>query len=167
MGKCVIINITEDAEKLDLLYRNSRNFKIKRRIKSLILTKSNKFRTRSELAKHLGLNVKTLYEWTKIYQEDGFDSMLIMSGGGKRRQKVPDSIRKELEKKLNNSSSPLQGYTDAVEWVRKKFDLEINYQTLRSFMIVNFGTKLKQPRKSHYKKDEKAFEAFKKTSGTS
>ena len=167
MGKCVIINITEDAEKLDLLYRNSRNFKIKRRIKSLILTKSNKFRTRSELAKHLGINVKTLYAWTKIYQEDGFDSMLIMSGGGKRRQKVPDSIRKELEKKLNNSSSPLQGYTDAVEWVRKKFDLEINYQTLRSFMIVNFGTKLKQPRKSHYKKDEKAFEAFKKTSGTS
>lgn len=31
-------------------------------------------------------------------------------------------------------------------------------------MIVNFGTKLKQPRKSHYKKDEKAFEDLKKNS---
>ncbi len=44
---------------------------------------------------------------------------------------------------------------------------EINYHTLRSFMITNFDTKLKQPRKSHYKKDEEAFEAFKKTSRTS
>ena len=51
--------------------------------------------------------------------------------------------------------------------VLKNYSVEINYHTLRSFMIVNFGTKLKQPRKSHYKKDEEAFEAFKKTSRTS
>ena len=131
MGKCVIIDIKEDTEKLDLLYRNSRNFKIKRRIKSLILTKSNKFKTRNELAKYLGIDIKTLYTWTKTYQEDGLDAMLIMSGGGKRREKITDTIKNELEEKLNNSSSPLQGYTDAVEWVRKKFDLEINYHTLR------------------------------------
>ncbi len=167
MGKRVIIDIKEDAEKLDLLYRNSRNFKVKRRIKSLILTKSNRFQTRGQLAKYLGINVKTLYTWTKTYLEEGLGAMLIMSGGGKRRQKITDAVKNELEKKLNNSTSPLQGYTDAVEWVRKKFDLEVNYNTLRSFMIVNFGTKLKQPRKSHYKKDEKAFEDFKKTSGTS
>jgi len=167
MGKQVIIDIKEAAEELDLLYRNSKSFKIKRRIKNLILTKSNKFSTREQLAKYLGINVKTLYVWTKIYQEEGLDAMLTMSGGGKRREKITDAIKKELEEKLNNSKTPLQGYTDAVEWVRTKFDLEINYHTLRSFMIVNFGTKLKQPRKSHYKKDENAFEAFKKTPGTS
>lgn len=54
------------------------------------------------------------------------------------------------------------GYNDAVIWVRNKHNIDINYHTLRSFMIVNFGTKLKQPRKSHYKKDEQAFETFKK-----
>lgn len=167
MGKRVVIDIKEDAEDLDLLYRHSRNFKIKRRIKSLILTKSNKFETRDKLAKYLGIDVKTLYVWTKTYQEEGLEAMLITSGGGKRRQKITDTIKDELEKKLNNSTLPLQGYTDAVEWVRKKFGVEINYHTLRSFMIANFGTKLKQPRKSHYKKDEKAFESFKKTSKTS
>jgi len=119
------------------------------------------------LAKHLGIDTKTLYVWTKTYQEKGLDAMLIMSGGGKRREKITNTLKNELEKKLNNSTSPLQGYTDAVEWVRTKFNIEVNYHTLRSFMIVNFGTKLKQPRKSHYKKDEKAFESFKKTSGTS
>lgn len=166
MGKRTVIDIKEEAEKLDLLYRNSRNLKIKRRIKSLILTKSNKFNTRDLLAKHLGVNVKTLYVWTKTYQEEGLEAMLLISGGGKRREKITDTVKNELEKKLNNSHSPLQGYTDAVGWVRTKFDLEINYHTLRSFMIVNFGTKLKQPRKSHYKKDEKAFEDFKKTPET-
>jgi transposase len=164
MGKQAIIDIKETTEDLDLLYRKTKSFKIKRRIKSLILTKSKKFNTREELAKYLGINVKTLYVWTKTYQEEGLTAMLIMSGGGKRREKVPIAVKKALEEKLNNSTSPLQGYTDAVEWVREEFDLDINYHTLRSFMIANFGTKLKQPRKSHYKKDEKAFEDFKKNS---
>lgn len=164
MGKRVTIDIKETSEELDLLYRNSRSFKIKRRIKSLILTKINKFDNREELAQYLGINVKTLYVWTKTYQEEGLDAMLTMSGGGKRRDKIPDTIKKELEKKLNNSTSPLQGYTDSVDWVKTEFDLDINYHTLRSFMIVNFGTKLKQPRKSHYKKDEQVFEDFKKNS---
>jgi len=167
MGKRVVIHIKEDSEKLDLLYKKSKGFKKKRRIKSLILTKLNKFETREKLAKYLGVDLKILYTWTKTYQEDGLDAMLTMSSGGQRRQKVTKNIKEKLEEKLHNSISPLHGYTDAVHWVRKEFGVEINYHTLRSFMIVNFGTKLKQPRKSHYKKDEKAFETFKKTSKTS
>lgn len=167
MGKQITINIKETIEELDLRYRNSKNFKIKRRIKSLILTKSNRFNTREQLAKYLGIDVKTLYVWTKTYQDEGLDAMLTMSGGGKRREKITEAIKKELEVKLNDSTSPLQGYIDAVDFVRTKFNIEINYHTLRSFMIVNFGSKLKQPRKSHYKKDENSFEDFKKTSGTS
>lgn len=167
MGKQIAIHIKEDFEELDLLYKKIRGFKIKRRLKSLILTKLNKFETRKKLAKHLGVDVKTLYTWTKKYQEDGLESMLNSSSGGKRREIVTENIKKKLQEKLHNSTSPLQGYTDAVQWVRKEFGVEINYHTLRSFMIVNFGTKIKQPRKSHYKKDEKAFETFKKTSRTS
>ena len=167
MGKRVVIHIKEDTKELDLLYKKSRNFKTKRRIKSLILTKLNKFETREKLAKYLGIDVKTLYTWTKTYQEDGLEAMLTSSSGGHRRQKVTENIKEKLEQKLHNSTSPLRGYTDAVQWVRKELDIEINYHTLRSFMIVNFGTKLKQPRKSHYKKDEQAFETFKKTSKTS
>jgi len=167
MGKRVAIHIKEDFEELDLLYKKNRGFKIKKRLKSLILTKLNKFKTRKKLAKHLSIDVKTLYTWTKKYQEDGLESMLSSSSGGQRREKVTGNIKKKLQEKLHNSTSPLQGYTDAVQWVRKEFGIEINYHTLRSFMIVNFGTKLKQPRKSHYKKDEKAFETFKKTSKTS
>ena len=57
-----------------------------------------------------------------------------------------------------------KGYNNAVLWIQQEFGYEIKYHTVRSFMIRNFGSKLKTPRKSHYKKDEVAFDTFKKTS---
>ena len=164
MGKHAIIDITESVEELESLYKKSRKYKVKLRIKSLLLTKSNKFTTRERLAEYLGINVKTLYTWMKTYKSKGLGKMLTSTSGGKHNYKVPNVVREGLEKKLQNSTNPLQGYTDAVEWVKSNYSIEINYHTLRSFMIVNYGTKLKMPRKSHYKKNEEAFEAFKKTS---
>ena len=162
MGKRAIIHIREGKDTLNNLYKSSRSYKVKKRIRSLQLTQENKFGTRLELSKHLGVDVKTLYVWTKLYQEQGLEVLLKSTSGGKHRKVVPDSLKEKLKKKLNDSSSPLQGYTDAVLWVKEEFGIEINYQTLRSFMIANFGCKLKQSRKSHYKKGEVAFDAFKK-----
>ena len=164
MGKKADIVIKESVEELDILYKKTRDYKKKLRIKSLILTKTNKFSTRLELSNHLGIGLRTLFDWTNKYQKQGLNSMLSSTSGGARNSVVSDSIKKSLESKLNNSLAPLQGYHDAVLWVKKKHNIAMNYHTLRSFMIVNFGTKLKQPRKSHYKKDEVAFEVFKKTS---
>jgi len=82
----------------------------------------------------------------------------------KNRKSVFDFVIKLGQKKIGIEvmSRPLLGYTDAFELVKSNFNFEINYHTLRSFVIVNFGTKLKQPRKFLYKKDENAFENFKK-----
>ena len=79
----------------------------------------------------------------------GIKGLLTINSGGKRREAVPQSIHKEIEDKLNNSTAPLQGYTDAVSWIKQEFGYEIKYHTLRAFMIRNFGSKLKTPRKSH------------------
>lgn len=152
------------VEDLDFLYKRTRNYKSKLRIKSLILIKNNKFKTRLELSNHLGIGLRTLFDWTNNYLSGGLESMLASTSGGSRNRIISITLRKSLKEKLNNSKEPLQGYNDAVLWVKNNCGLAINYHTLRSFMIVNFGTKLKHPRKSHYKKDEQAFEAFKKTS---
>ena len=164
MGKSVIIAVKESDEELDQLYRISRKYKVKKRIKSLQLTKKKQFDTRLELAKHLGVDAKTLYVWMKIYEQQGLEALLKSTSGGSHRKVVPNMLKESFDKKLQDSTNPLKGYTDAVLWVKEAHNLEINYQTLRSFMITNFGCKLKQPRKSHYKKDEVAFETFKKTS---
>jgi transposase len=167
MGKRAIIIINESLNELNILYKKTRKHKAKKKIKSLILTKEQKFRTRLELANYINVDEKTLYIWTKQYKDFGIQIMIKSTSGGRHNYKVSNEIRASLDEKLNDSTAPLQGYNDAVEWVKNKHNVEINYHTLRSFMITNFGTKLKQPRKSHYKKDEIAFEAFKKTSRTS
>ncbi len=163
MGKYVKIEVTESIDELIILQKKTKNYRQKIRIKSLILTKKDKFKTREELADHLDVGTSSLYRWTKTYLESGIESMLKISNGGKRRQVVSKLIHQGLEKKLNDSSAPLLGYWDAVNWVKAEFNIDLKYQTLRSYMIKNFGTKLKSPRKSHYKKDEQAIIAFKKT----
>ena len=164
MGKIFEITIKESLKELELLHRKEKKAKKRLRLMSLILTKEDKFSKREDLARFIGVDSKTPYTWTKKYKSGGIEELLIISDGGKRRETVPESIHKEIEAKLNDSTSPLQGYNDAVSWIKQEFGFEIKYHTVRAFMIRNFGTKLKTPRKSHYKKDEIAFTAFKKTS---
>ena len=164
MGKVFEITIKENVSTLKTLHKKEKSQKKKLRLLSLILTKEERYNRRVDLAKFLGVNIDTLNKWTKKYKEEGLQGLLRISGGGKRRETVPTSIHKEIEAKLNDSSAPLQGYNDAVLWIKQEFGYEIKYHTVRAFMIRNFGSKLKTPRKSHYKKDEVAFETFKKTS---
>lgn len=163
MGKRTDIAITENLSDLRIQYTKHKDYRKKLRILSLILTKERKFKTREELSEFLGVNPKTLYAWTKVYKEFGLSEMLIISNGGKRRETVPRHIHENLKSKLNNSADPLLSYTDAVEWVKKEFNIELKYNTLRTYLIRHFGSKLKSPRKSHYKQDYQATKVFKKT----
>ena len=163
MGKRAEITITESLEELNGQYKKHKDYRKRLRIMSLILTKEGKYKSREELSDFLGVDPKTLYSWTMVYKEFGLEKMLVISNGGKRREVVPSRIHKDLEAKLNNSTDPLLSYTDAVEWVKQEFDIELKYNTLRMYLIRNFGSKLKTPRKSHYKKDDQATKVFKKT----
>jgi len=164
MGRVFKITIKESFSELKSVLKKEKNLKKKLRIQSLILTKQAKFLRRVDLAIFLGINITTLNKWSNNYRTSGLNGLLEIKSGGKRREVVPVSIHKEIETKLNDSAAPLQGYTDAVLWIEQEFGYQLKYHTVRAFMIRNFGTKLKVPRKSHYKKDEVAFASFKKTS---
>lgn len=69
-----------------------------------------------------------------------------------------------MEAKVNSSTDPFLGYWDAQHWVNHTYGIEVKYHLLRHYLIQHFKTKLKSPRKSHYKKDVAAQEAFLKTS---
>ena len=163
MGKKVKIEVKEDIEYLKNLRKRENNHRLKTRIQSLILTKENKFPRRLDLAVHLGIGIASLDRWTRVYKQSGIDTMLTISNGGVRRNSIPKEVHQGLEKKVYDSNNPFLGYWDAALWVRENYGIEIKYNTLRTYLIRHFKTKLKQPRKSHYKKDEQAIEAFKKT----
>lgn len=164
MSKKIDFRLKESISELNSLRKGINNHRIEKRLFFLILKDNPQYKTREDLADYLNVSESTLRVWSKIYINSGLDSLLTISSGGANHVKVSKSIHKALELKLHDSTNPLLGYKEAVKWVKQKFEIDIEYNTLRTYMKRNFGTKLKVPRKSHYKKDEKSIEVFKKLS---
>ena len=163
MGRHALLSIKESSEKLQLLKKVHKGNYQQIRLQALLLLQDKVFQKRSEVALAIGKSTRTLERWMKAYRKFGIDSLLKNVSGGTRRSCMSKEAHKKLEEKLNDSRNPLLGYWDAVNWFNKNTSEVISYHTLRNYMITNFKTKLKSPRKSHYKKDEQAIVAFKKT----
>lgn len=155
--------IQESLEELKQLRQKTQDHRKKIRIQSLILSKENKIETRKEIAQHLGIDKATLRRWKRSYIEHGLEGLLTIRSGGKRRCNISPNLHEALKEKLHNADDPFLSYAEAVTWVQKNYSQTIKYNTLRMYLIRQFKSKLKQPRKSHYKKDDEAIAAFKKT----
>jgi len=133
------------------------------KLKSLIILKENPNMKQEYIANHLCIGYSTLKRWYRSYRINGLTAFLKVVPTGVRKSVVSKEIHEALKEKLNDSSNPLLGYWHAVLWIESTFNVSINYQTIRKYMIKHFKTKLKVPRKSHYKKDDQAIAAFLKT----
>ena len=163
MAKPQEFRITQSIEELKTHRKNQTSIKYEKRVMFLICLKEDKFKTRLELCDYLSINPRTQQRWTKQYLENGISFLLTDLPKNKKSKIITPKIHKELEKHLNSSEHGFLGYWDAQAWVNNKFDIDIQYHWLRKYLIKHFKTKLKSPRKSHYKKDEEAEKAFLKT----
>ena len=55
-----------------------------------------------------------------------------------------------------------RSYGEVQDWLQEKYGVKAAYQTVHKTVKYKLGGKLKTPRPSHLKKDEKAEEHFKK-----
>jgi len=164
MGRQSKIIVKEDLKYIQTLHKSEKNSQLKRKLRCLIYTKEKKYPTQKILAENIGVDYATVKRWLKQYSEETLESYLSIKRGGNRESVVSKDLHNALSKKMSSSSNPLKGYWEVQIWIKKEFDIEIKYHTIRSYLIRHFKTKLKSPRKSHYKKDEQAIEAFFKTS---
>ena len=160
MGLLRTFIVKESKDYLESLRKINKSHRVKTRILFLLLKQSEQMSKQSDLALHLNVSESSIRIWAKIYSESGLEAMLKISNGGKRRMLVMPDVHTGLEEKLKNSSDPLLGYNDALAWVELQYGKRFKYNTLRTYMKRHFGSKLKTPRKSHYKKEEKAIELF-------
>lgn len=160
MGIRSKIVIKETLSELRLHQSKQTTIKSEKRIMCLVLIKEKKFKTQSELAEYLGVCRQSIVKWLSNYSKNGIEGILLKRTRNKKSKIITTQIHNGLTEKLKDSKDPLLGYWDAVNWVEQQFGVKVNYAWLRKYMIKYFKTKLKVPRKSHYKKDKEATANF-------
>ena len=163
MGKKAYLEVKESEAELKQILSNQKRMKGEKRIKCLIYLKSSKFDTRLELADYLGVHIRTMERWLNCYKSGGVEEMLTDKPKNKQSKIITPIIHEGLKARVNDPHNPFLGYWDAQNWVKQQYGIEVKYQRIREYLIQHFKTKLKTPRKSHYKKDVEAEEAFLKT----
>ena len=163
MGKRSELSINESLAELQKLLSKQKSMSLEKRVKCLIYIKTKKCTTRQNLANYLGVHIRTMERWLVNYKAAGLERMLTIKPKNKGSKIISDEIHKGLEQRVTDPNHPFLGYWDAQKWVYDEYGVEVKYQRIREYLIQHFSTKLKSPRKSHYKKDHEAEEAFLKT----
>ena len=156
--------IKESPSELSSLRKKQTLYRIEKRVIWLLELQKGKFKSRKDLATYLGINLRTQERWILRYLSGGIDELLTDKPKNIKSRIITPDIHQGLSKRVNSSEQPFLGYWDAVQWVKNKYNVDVEYHNLRRYLIQHFKTKLKTPRKSHYKKDDKAVDAFLKTS---
>ena len=163
MGKRVELEIKESLSDLKKLRRNQTTLQKQKRAHALVCLKECKFATRQGLADHLGIHIRSLEKWVLQYKESEIEDLLSIKARRKSSKIITPSIHAGLKERVYDSSNPFRGYWDAKQWVEEQYGVMVNYHRIREYLIQHFNTKVKQPRKSHIKKEAQAKEAFFKT----
>ncbi len=163
MLKKIQITVLESEQELRLLLTKTTTDRIRGRIKALLLLKQNKVDYQSQLASKLGFTEKTIREWLKLYESEGLSSFLTVRVGGNRDSIISNKALQFIETQLNNPQTTITSYVELQQLIEDTLGETVNYKTLNGYCNRVFKSKLKVSRKSHYKQDDMAIEAFKKT----
>ncbi len=157
--------VKESMVELRKLQKQS-NSMIGTRIRVLIEFKKNEKEgiSKRAVAELAGVNHNSVQDWRKLYITGGIELLMSYTKREGRPAHFSKQEHAKIESKLNDSKNGLRGYVELHQWAEKEFKKEILYNTLMKYAVREFGSKIKVARKSHVKKDDKAVEAFKKTS---
>lgn len=159
------ITIKESISELRALQR-SRGYLISKRIAVLIEIKRHEKTgiSKVNLSALTGVNHNSVVKWRKMYEAGGIKAMLSHGRIGFKKPILTLQEHKRIEKKLQDPTNGITGYTALLDWVKNELSKDMKYITLLKYTQRHFGSKVKVARKSHIKKDKEAVAVFKKTS---
>ena len=164
MANSLEVTVKESMADLKAMYKEQPKH-LKQRIEMLmVLKKSEVSLSKSVLAEKVGVNHNSITKWRRAYNAGGLKKLLEFKRKSNKKAIITPEVDKAIEKKLKDAHAPFRSYTELVEWISDNFIKGINYHTVNKYVKRKYKTKLKVARKSNIAKDEKAVEAFKKTS---
>ena len=164
MSKSVTIIVKESDKQLKELLKQQPEH-LRTRIRLLMEIKQSKESlSKNELARRLGIDPNSANKWRKYYKEGGLKKLLIFKRGRKKPGRITPELHKLIEKKLSDPKDAFRSYEELRQWLDENYLPGIKYHAVNKYVKRKFKVKLKVARKSHINKDDKAVEAFKKTS---
>ena len=161
MGKYANTEVVESDQTLKKLHAKHKEERLRKRINMLLYLKAKSFKTRQELANALRVGKRTLERWVHIYENQGIAELIVPITRKKKSSFITEQIHEALSARLNNPKDAFTSYKEIQHWLDKEHDVQIKYNNLYYYLKQHFRTKLKVPRKSHIKKDDRAVAFFK------
>jgi transposase len=162
MPKQLKIEIKESEQSLRRDLRKTSTDMYRAKIKTLLLIKSGKYKYKREWSSKLGYCEHTIKRWLSLYEKDGYSSYLQVNFKGNAVKKISNELSEAIFKELNNPKTTITSYVELFALMKEKYKVDFPYITLYDHCRKKYNSVLKVSRKSHYKKDEEAVEAFKK-----
>jgi hypothetical protein len=164
MSYSKIFPIKESIADIKKLQRKSTAI-ISKRLTALLVFKRNEATGISKLlaSKETGINQNSIQAWRSLYIKGGIEALTKHNNIGYKPSKINTEQEAELKKILHNPENGFVGYIELQVWFNETYNMEIEYNTFRNFIVRKFKSKIKVARKYHAKKDQEAVDTFKKT----
>lgn len=165
MSNSKVFTIKESFEEIKKLQKKSIDI-ISKRLQVLLVFKRYELEGVSKriVASEVGVNHNSVQAWRSLYIKGGIKELMHHNRKGFKPSKINSEQEAVLKDILHNPENGFVGYIELQTWFNETYNADIKYNTLRSFVLRKFKTKIKVARKYHAKKDQEAVDAFKKTS---
>ena len=162
MPKQIKIEVLESEKFLRNALRKTTTDMYRARIKTLLILKQKSLKYKKDIAKKLGYCEKSIRNWILLYENKGFDEYVKVNFKSNVVKKISKELSDSIFEELNNNQTTITSYVELLSILKEKYNVTLAYTTLYSHCRRKHKSVLKVSRKSHYKKDDKAVEAFKK-----
>lgn len=163
MSRPFEIEIAESEEKLKKLLQTSNLGNQKEKLQMLWWIKSGQVKEQQEIGLRLAKDTSTVTRWLQRYRSGGLSELLKIKKAPGAKPKIPDAVIAGLEQELKNEVG-FSSYGAIVEWLKKEYELDVEYGTVYALVRYKLGAKLKVPRPQSYKQEQELVSEFKKNS---
>jgi transposase len=147
--------VAESQEELEALLKANQDAQVQRRVHLLLLIRTSAVKTRTQAARHLHVHRNSIWNWLKIYENEGIEQLLrIEQGAPPAEQKtLSDEVYQAVQARLAENGFQ-DGYVEVQRWLKQTFELEVPYKTVHGIVRYRLKAKLKRARLSHVKKTQ-------------
>ena len=143
--------IAEGTDTLKQRLQHEHHGRKKPRLQMLYLLASGQAQTRQGVAQLLGVHRHTIGHWLAIYEAGGLAALLDVYVPAGKPVSLPSDVLASLEQALRRPAG-FASYEALRQWVKQRYQLDVNYHTLYTIVRTRFNARLKGPRPSPTKK---------------